>query len=349
MSDSTIFLTLTEKSIPGGMEIYAHYMQKAIPSIRIVGRETLDKYQKPSFEWPLMRDVQHGKRLYSFVESLSPKPNVLMANGMNGWAFPPAPGKYSLITILHGTFAGLAESGYSKIDPVYWRMRHIFSSFEKRSARNARVCIANSSFTRDEAKKYYGCDSRVIELPIDSNLFFPKSKASAQKKMGWEKEKKHILFVGNPTHSKGFDIFSELAQKNHEYVFHAICQPAPLTAPSNIIIHQPVSHAELKSFYQAANVLVFPSRYEGFGLVPLEALFCGTPVVASRVGILSEMTDCPGLFIVEKHDKDLYDMQLKRALEHPSTRTVPATTKDRFAMKRFSSEIREVVEGEHHA
>jgi glycosyltransferase involved in cell wall biosynthesis len=45
----------------------------------------------------------------------------------------------------------------------------------------------------------------------------------------------------------------------------------------------------LRAFYQAAAAFVFPSLYEGFGLPPLEAMACGTPVVCSNVSSLPEV------------------------------------------------------------
>jgi len=45
----------------------------------------------------------------------------------------------------------------------------------------------------------------------------------------------------------------------------------------------------LRCFYECASAFVFPSRYEGFGLPPLEAMACGTPVVASNVSSLPEV------------------------------------------------------------
>jgi len=45
----------------------------------------------------------------------------------------------------------------------------------------------------------------------------------------------------------------------------------------------------LRCFYQSAAAFVFPSRYEGFGLPPLEAMACGAPVVTSNVSSLPEV------------------------------------------------------------
>jgi len=50
-----------------------------------------------------------------------------------------------------------------------------------------------------------------------------------------------------------------------------------------------VNDAELKSLYQEAEVFVYPSLYEGFGLPPLEAMACGTPVIVSNTSSLPEV------------------------------------------------------------
>jgi glycosyltransferase involved in cell wall biosynthesis len=50
-----------------------------------------------------------------------------------------------------------------------------------------------------------------------------------------------------------------------------------------------VTDAELRALYENAICLIFPSRYEGFGLPPLEAMTCGCPLVAAHAGAVPEV------------------------------------------------------------
>ncbi|MEM9785150.1 MAG: glycosyltransferase family 1 protein [Pseudomonadota bacterium] len=67
-------------------------------------------------------------------------------------------------------------------------------------------------------------------------------------------------------------------------------------APSDTVFTGFVSDAELRALYTSARVFAFPSLTEGFGLPPLEAMHCGTPVIASRAGAMIEVCGDAALF-----------------------------------------------------
>jgi len=64
-----------------------------------------------------------------------------------------------------------------------------------------------------------------------------------------------------------------------------------------------VSDEEKVSLYQSAEALIFPSLYEGFGLPPLEAMACGTPVVASTVASLPEVVGDAGILLPPQEER----------------------------------------------
>jgi glycosyltransferase involved in cell wall biosynthesis len=76
---------------------------------------------------------------------------------------------------------------------------------------------------------------------------------------------------------------------------------------------------DLVPLYRAADVLLYPSRYEGFGLPPLEAMACGTPVVAAAAGSLPEVLDgaCP---LVDPTDHAALAAAVRRLVEDPAAR-----------------------------
>jgi glycosyltransferase involved in cell wall biosynthesis len=83
-----------------------------------------------------------------------------------------------------------------------------------------------------------------------------------------------------------------------------------------------VSDATKAALLGGADALVYPSLYEGFGLPVLEAMACGTPVIASNVGALPELVDGAGVLIdpsnpdelAERIGSIMSDAELRRGL-----------------------------------
>jgi len=81
--------------------------------------------------------------------------------------------------------------------------------------------------------------------------------------------------------------------------------------------HVPVEH--LLYLYNAADVLVHPAFYEGFGLPPLEAMSCGTPVIVSNVSAMPEIVGDAGL-LIDPHDVEDLTVAIWRALTDEALR-----------------------------
>ena len=77
-----------------------------------------------------------------------------------------------------------------------------------------------------------------------------------------------------------------------------------------------VSDAELRALYENAAALLFPSRYEGFGLPPIEAMACGCPVIAGRAGAVPETVGDAALLFDPASPASLAE-SLARVLDDP--------------------------------
>jgi glycosyltransferase involved in cell wall biosynthesis len=92
----------------------------------------------------------------------------------------------------------------------------------------------------------------------------------------------------------------------------------------------------LAALYRLASVFAFPSLYEGFGLPPLEAMACGTPVVTSNLSSLPEVVDDAAL-LVDPYSIEDIAAGLERALGDTELRSVLAA-KGRIRARSFSWE-----------
>jgi glycosyltransferase involved in cell wall biosynthesis len=132
-----------------------------------------------------------------------------------------------------------------------------------------------------------------------------------------------ILFVGTIQPRKNIDILIRAYHKlrkekriDHQLVivgrfgwlYHGLLALIKeLGEERNVIFTGPVSDEELPFFYNHADIFVYPSSYEGFGLPVIEAMACGTPVITSNVSSLPEITGDAGLLVAPQNTEELAD------------------------------------------
>jgi glycosyltransferase involved in cell wall biosynthesis len=106
------------------------------------------------------------------------------------------------------------------------------------------------------------------------------------------------------------------AQWRESEVYRAVQQAG---LEGRVVFPGYVDDADLPALYSAATVFVYPSLYEGFGLPPLEAMACGTPVISSNAASLPEVVGDAAL-LVDPSDTAALAQALRAALTEPSLR-----------------------------
>jgi D-inositol-3-phosphate glycosyltransferase len=163
--------------------------------------------------------------------------------------------------------------------------------------------VAFSPHERDAMVRLYGADAHRIMLApcgVDLSLFQPLDQKHARERLGLNGEKV-FLYVGRVEPLKGLELLLHTAaqleicdevrvlvvgsETNGGYEVARLKNMAKTLKVEEVFdfVGQ-VDQKDLPLYYNAADVCVVPSFYESFGLVALESMACGTPVVATRVG-----------------------------------------------------------------
>jgi D-inositol-3-phosphate glycosyltransferase len=179
---------------------------------------------------------------------------------------------------------------------------------EKALIRDCHRIIAPTEREKENLINYYGAMPEavtVIPCGVNLDLFRLVEKVIARRYLGLDGER-IILFVGRIVPLKGVDkllmAFPYLKSGLRLKILvvggdeHCHAEMGRLKSlAKSLRIHNSVSflglvkHEELPYFYGAADLCVLPSYYESFGLVALESLACGTPVVGTNVGGLEDI------------------------------------------------------------
>ncbi len=179
------------------------------------------------------------------------------------------------------------------------------SGYTKWLIRQMDAVIATSA----KSANYLERNARVIHHGIDTDLFCPADdKAALRKSLGLPETGRLIGCFGRIRPQKGNDIFIEAMLKvlpqfpdvtaimmggvtEQFQTFHKELQTKVANAglEDRVLFLPEASDFQITQYFQALDLYIAPQRWEGFGLTPLEAMACGVPVIATRVGAFEEL------------------------------------------------------------
>lgn len=218
------------------------------------------------------------------------------------------------------TIYDLSFMHYPKQFPA--SQRRYLTTMTRQSCRRARRIIAISQSSRQDVHQFFNVppDRIDVVLPGVDEVYRPLPEETVRT---FRREKglgRFILHVGTLQPRKNIPVllnaFANLPPSDlklalvggkgwlYEEIF---TQVKKLSIEERVLFTGYVPDAELPLWYNAAELLVFPSVYEGFGMPVVEAMACGTPVIASNASSLPEAAGEAGLLFAPDNAAELTD------------------------------------------
>ena len=199
------------------------------------------------------------------------------------------------INIYHGTSIGTLKILKNYLSILSKIKLQVIGYYEKISGKRKHI-VAVSKKCANEVKRYYKLKNvTILENFVDTAEFRPVSdekKKRLREKFSLPQKKSIILYTGLMGFRKGTDILNEIILKCPDYHF-LICTSRIdkqfKLKLNNVTYMERLNYSNMKNIYQLSDLFLFPTRYEGFELVTLEAMSSGLPVIGSNAGVLNEV------------------------------------------------------------
>lgn len=234
---------------------------------------------------------------------------------------------------------------------------------ERRIVAAADLIVTASAHERELLRRYYGArEARLATVPcgVDIERFQPLDRAACRRRLGLPLDAPVLIWVGRLEKLKGVDILIEALAQLDERDFTLLIvggderaralraeleqQARDAGLERAVRFVGAVPHSQLPIYYSAADVCVVPSYYESFGLVAVEAMACGVPVVASRVGgLISTVTDGVNGYLIPWRCPEPFAEKLEVLLNNPGLRAnfsrAARISVERFRWRNVASQV----------
>lgn len=308
------YLTYALDRSPAGIGRYASELLQAIkvlpggPEIVLLTTEKEDRYGLwKQFEHYSLAGCHLLPTLLTLgnaeISWVSKRHKLDLIHDPNGIApfLGPSLGVRRVVTI-HDAFAYVYPEKHNKLDN--WRYRWMLPL----ATRKADMVLTDSQNSLNDIQRYLKVPSNKIRaIPCAVDPRFKPIPESLERQLILTKygiKRPYLLYVGGINARKNIARLFEAYDKVRETFSDVTLviggkrqwQTGEIDATfkrlgleEHVIFTGYVDDADLPGLYSAAEAFVFPSLYEGFGLPPLEAMACGTPVVTSNVSSLPEV------------------------------------------------------------
>ena len=180
---------------------------------------------------------------------------------------------------------------------------------EKELVNTCHRILAPTDREKDSLVRYYGVSGEkigIVPCGVNLDLFQPQEKQATRRQLGFDPDDIILLYVGRFEPLKGIDRLLEAIShlKDHQRLRLVLVGGDGDEAPESQFLRQKainlgienkvlfagrIEQEYLPPYYSSADILVISSHYESFGLVGLEALACGRPVVSTPVGAMESL------------------------------------------------------------
>ncbi|HEY1636112.1 MAG TPA: glycosyltransferase family 1 protein [Acidimicrobiales bacterium] len=176
----------------------------------------------------------------------------------------------------------------------------------RHAVRTADAVIVDSGFTGDRLRESFGRESVVVPLAPAADMVPATEEMLAKTRERFDLPPQFVLFVGLGAR-KDIDTLADACRiADLPLVIGGAAGPSG-TVPTGTRHLGYVARSDLPALYGSATVLAYPSVYEGFGLPPLEAMACGTAVVAYDIAPLRDILGEAAVLVKPAHSGALAD------------------------------------------
>lgn len=295
-------------------------------------------------------DILATRQLHRLIKLL--KPDVIHANSSKAGVIAALAGFTARVPVVY------TAHGFVFSEPLPPIMRWFYRMTERVASGFRKLTIAVSDFDRNLALTYHiTTPNKIVTIHNGIAPIILLSRTEAQNSLQLSPTDFNIGTVANHYHNKGLDmLIAVMAELKHTTPFHLTIigngperanledQIKKLGLRTKVTLYSPTPPAS--KYLSAFDLFVFPSRKEGFPLAILEALQAGLPILATRVGGVSEALGEAGV-LVEPNAQTLL-AGLQKLINDPEQRSrlsqLASTQSRKFTAEQMVAKTRAVYE-----